>query len=249
LRIGGITDISTVDWYGNVSIVVFFAGCNFRCPYCQNSGLIPSDSGEEVSLEQLQKRIESGLNLIDAVVFTGGEPLLQPDDLKEAAKLVKDNGLKLMLDTNGSVPSVVEQLLDLRLVDRVALDIKAPLTAEEHRKTIGLLYQVEAIVEGIRRTLELCNRHGIEIEVRTTVAPTISDDPDFIRRIAREIKGRCTVYYLQQFDNTGNVLSSKLKSMAPPTREKMIELAQAAIEEGLKDVYIKTRNMGLEKIN
>jgi len=211
--------------------------------------LIPSDSGEEVSLELLQKRIEGGLNLIDAVVFTGGEPLLQPGDLKEAAKLVKDHGLKLMLDTNGSIPSVVEQLLNLRLIDRIALDVKAPLTTEEHRKTIGLQYQVEAIVEGIRRTLELCNRYGIEIEVRTTVAPTISDDPYFIRRIAWEIKGRCTVYYLQQFDNTGEVLSSKLKSMSPPTREKMIELAHAAISEGLKDVYIKTRNMGLEKID
>lgn len=138
MRIGGITDISTVDWYGNVSLVIFFAGCNFHCPYCQNSGLIPLDSGEDASLELLQKRIEDGLNLIDAVVFTGGEPLLQPEGLKETAKLVKDYGLKLMLDTNGSIPSVVKQLLDLNLIDRVALDVKAPLTAEEYRKAAGL---------------------------------------------------------------------------------------------------------------
>ena len=97
--------------------------------------------------------------------------------------------------------------------------------------------------------MELCNRYHIEIEARTTVAPTISDDSDFIRRIAQEIKGRCAVYFLQQFDNTGEVLSSKLKSMSPPPREKIIELAEAAISEGLKDVYIKTRNMGLEKID
>ena len=249
MRIGGITDISTVDWYGNVSLVVFFAGCNFRCPYCQNSGLIPLDSGDDASLELLQKRIEDGLNLIDAVVFTGGEPLLQPEGLKEAAKLVKDYGLKLMLDTNGSIPSVVKQLLDLNLIDRVALDVKAPLTAEEYRKAAGLQCKGETIIKGIRRTLELCNRSHIEIEARTTVAPTISDDSDFIRRIAQEIKGRCAVYYLQQFDNTGDVLSSKLKSMSPPPREKIIELAEAAISEGLKDVYIKTRNMGLEKID
>lgn len=249
MRIGGITGISTVDWYGNVSLVVFFAGCNFRCPYCQNSGLIPLESGEEVSLELLQKRIEYELNLIDAAVFTGGEPLLQPDDLKEAAKLVKDYDLKLMLDTNGSIPRVVEQLLDLHLIDRVALDVKAPLTAEEYKKAAGLQYESEAIVKGIRRTLKMCNRYDIEIEARTTVAPTISDDSNFIRRIAQEIKGRCAVYYLQQFDNTGEVLSSELKSMSPPPREKMIELAEVAIREGLKDVYIKTRNMGLEKID
>lgn len=248
MRIGGITDVSTVDWYGNVSFVMFFAGCNFRCPYCQNSGLIPLDSGEVVSLELLRKRIEVGINLIDAVVFTGGEPLLQPEGLIEAAKLVKDYGLKLMLDTNGSIPRVVEQILDFRLIDRVALDIKAPLTAEEYRIAAGLQCEGEAIVNGIRRTLELCNRYDVEIEARTTVAPTVSDDSDFIRRIAKEIKGRCAVYYLQQFVNTGEVLSSKLKSMSPPHREKMVDLAEAAISEGLKDVYIKTRNMGLEKI-
>ncbi|MBS7631699.1 anaerobic ribonucleoside-triphosphate reductase activating protein [Candidatus Bathyarchaeota archaeon] len=248
LRLGGVTDISTVDWYGNVSSVVFFAGCNFRCPYCQNSGLIPAESGQEVSLEQLKERIKSGLSIIDAIVFTGGEPLLQPEGLIEAAKLVKDCGLKLMLDTNGSVPTVVEQLLDLRLIDRVALDVKAPLTVEDHVKVIGLQNQVEDIVENIGRTLELCNRYGVEIEARTTVAPTVSDTPDFIRRIASDIKGKCNVYYLQQFDNTGNVLSPSLKSMAPPSREKLIKLAHAATEEGLRNVYIKTRNMGLEKI-
>ena len=249
MRIGGITDISTVDWYGNVSLVVFFAGCNFRCPYCQNSGLIPLDSGEEVNLELLRKRIEDELNLIDAVVFTGGEPLLQPESLKEAGKLVKDYGLKLMLDTNGSIPSVVEQLLDLRLVDRVALDVKAPLTADEYMKAAGLRYEGEAIVKGVKGTLELCNHYDIEVEARTTVAPTISDDSNFIRCTANEIKGRCAVYYLQQFDNAGEVLSSKLKSMSPPTREEMIELAEAAISEGLKNVYIKTRKTGLEKID
>lgn len=249
LRLGGITDISTVDWYGNVSSVIFLAGCNFRCPYCQNSGLIPAESGEDMSLEQLRKRIEGGVNIIDAVVFTGGEPLLQPEGIREAAKLVKDYGLKLMLDTNGSLPSVVEQLLDLWLIDRVALDVKAPLKAEDYVKVIGLQHQVEDIVENIGRTLELCNRYGVEIEVRTTVAPTVSDDLDFIRRIACDIKGKYNVYYLQQFDNTGNVLSPSMKSMDPPSREKMIELARAAIGEGLRNVYIKTRNLGLEKID
>jgi pyruvate formate lyase activating enzyme len=240
--------MSTVDWYGNVSLVVFFAGCNFRCPYCQNSGLIPLDSGEKVNLELLRKRIENELNLLDAVVFTGGEPLLQPESLKEAGKLVKDYGLKLMLDTNGSIPTVVEQLLDLRLVDRVALDVKAPLNVEEYSKAAGLNYDGEAIVDGVRCTLELCNSRNVDVEVRTTVAPTVSDDPDFIRRVAQEIRGRCAVYYLQQFDNTGEVLSSELKAMPPPTREKMVELAEAAIGAGLRDVYIKTRKLGLEKI-
>jgi pyruvate formate lyase activating enzyme len=248
MRLGGITDISTVDWYGNVSMVVFFAGCNFRCPYCQNSDLIPAGSGEEVELELLRRRIEVGLSLLDSVVFTGGEPLLQQKAVLEAAELVKNLGLKLMLDTNGSLPRVVEKLLDAGLVDRVALDVKAPLTTEDYGRVIGLPRLGAEMAESVEYAFELCNSHGVEVEARTTVAPTVSDDLDFIRRIAPSIKGRCSIYYLQQFDNTGNVLSPRLKELEPPSREEMVELADAAIGEGVRNVYIKTRELGLERI-
>ena len=119
MRVGGITDMSTVDWYGNVSLVLFFAGCNLRCPYCQNSSLLPLDSGSEVDLSYLEERIETGLKPVpqlDAVVFTGGEPLLQPDAVIEAAKIVKQRGLKLMLDTNGTVYKSIEKVLKTGLV-------------------------------------------------------------------------------------------------------------------------------------
>lgn len=248
LRLGGITDISTVDWYGNVSLVVFFAGCNFCCPYCQNSALIPADSGEEVGLELLRRRIEVNLNLLDAVVFTGGEPLIQPEAVIKAAELVKGLRLMLMLDTNGSFPSVVEKLLDAGLVDRVALDVKAPLMAEDYSRVIDLPRMGAEMAEAVERTLELCNGHGVEVEARTTVAPTVSDDPEFIRRIASSIRSRCDVYYLQQFDNTGDVLSPRLKELKPPSRETMIELAEVALGEGVENVYIKTRELGLERM-
>ena len=78
MRIGGIVDMSTIDWYGNVSLVVFFAGCNFRCPYCQNSSLLPLDSGQKVDTEYLRRRIEVGRDLLDAIVITGGNPFSSP---------------------------------------------------------------------------------------------------------------------------------------------------------------------------
>jgi len=251
LRIGGFVDMSTVDWYGNVSLVIFFAGCNFRCPYCQNSGLLPVESGEEVDLDTIRKRIllnTSPVPQLDAVVFTGGEPLLQPEGLMEAARLVKGLGLKLMLDTNGSIPGSVEPLLAAGLVDRVALDIKAPLTLEDYRRVAGLSEGAARLVEGVKRTLALCIDYGVELEARTTVAPTVSDDAEFIGRIAREIRGRCNVYYLQQFDNTGEVLSPELKAKQPPTREALLELGRVAMRKGIEDVYIKTRKHGLEKV-
>ncbi|RJS86689.1 anaerobic ribonucleoside-triphosphate reductase activating protein [Candidatus Bathyarchaeota archaeon] len=248
MRLGGILDLSTVDWYGNASLIVFFAGCNFRCPYCQNSPLIPPDSGVEVGVEVLRERIEKNLILLDAVVFTGGEPTLQPEGVEEAARAVRDYGLKLMLDTNGSMPSVIERLLREELIDRVALDVKAPLRAEPYGRVIGLPEAGASMAKRVEESLELCNQYGVEVEVRTTVAPGISDDPDFIREIARSIRGRCTVYYLQQFDNTGNILDESLKTLKPPTRERLMELGRIALEEGVGEVYIKTRRHGLERV-
>lgn len=248
MRLGGFTDMSTVDWYGNVSLVAFFAGCNLRCPYCQNPELIPTRSGEDVRFEDFCRRIEINLNLLDAVVFTGGEPLLQPDGIEEAAEIVREFGLRLMLDTNGSRPEVVERLLEAGLVDRVALDVKAPISLDDYGKVIGIPRLGAEIAEAVECTLEICKSQGAEVEARTTVAPTVSDDPEFIRRIASKIKGMCDVYYLQQFDNTGDVLSPLLRELKPPDKETMTLLAEAALEEGVENVYIKTRKFGLERI-
>ena len=243
--------MSTVDWYGNVSMIVFFAGCNIRCPYCQNSGLIPLDSGEEVGLDYIEERIEIGMKPVpqlDAVVFTGGEPLLQPDAVIEAAQLVKRHGLKLMLDTNGTVYKGAERVLRTGLIDRVALDVKAPLNPKDYGVVSGVPPLGEVFSESVKNTLRLCKKLGVEVEARTTVAPTVSDEPSFIRRIAEDIKGFAEVYYLQQFDNQGEILSPELKEMESPTRESLVELAAQAIEAGLGQVYIKTRFGGLERI-
>jgi pyruvate formate lyase activating enzyme len=251
LRLGGIVDTSTVDWYGNVSLVVFMAGCNFRCPYCQNSALLPLNSGEEVDLNYIRRRIEVNMSPVpqlDAVVISGGEPTLQPEAVKEVAKLARGFGLKVMLDTNGSLPDVVETLLSAGIVDRVALDVKAPLISDEYRRVAGLSGDAGAVVEGVARTLDLCERYGVEVEARTTVAPTVSDSKAFIGSIAKSIEGRCDSYYLQQFDNTGEVLSPELKALEPPSREKLVELAGSALREGVRDVCIKTRKGGLERI-
>ncbi len=246
MRIGGVVDMSTIDWHGNVSLVVFFAGCNFRCPYCQNSSLLPLDSGQEIDAEDLRRRVEVGRDLLDAVVITGGEPLLQPEGIEEIAGIAKDLDLKLMLNTNGSRYDVVRRLLEADLIDRVALDIKAPLTSEDYARVTG--QRGGTLHREVEKTLEICYDHAVEIEVRTTVAPGVSDEPKFIERISSSIKGKCNEYSLQQFDNLGDVLDPELKSRNPPNREKMMELAEVALATGLKNVNIKTRKMGLERM-
>ncbi|MBS7638766.1 anaerobic ribonucleoside-triphosphate reductase activating protein [Candidatus Bathyarchaeota archaeon] len=248
LRVGGIVDLSTVDWYGNASLVVFLSGCNFRCPYCQNSSLIPGDYGEDMSLDALRKRIEVNIDLLDSVVFSGGEPLLQRDGLMEALEVVRSLGLKTMIETNGSHPEVVENLLKRGLLDRVALDVKAPLEDEVYGRVIGVPALGGAAVNGVKNTLETCKGFGVEVEVRTTVVPKISDEPWFIRSIASSIRELCVAYQLQQFDNLGDILSPELKMLSPPSRERMLKLAQEALEEGVKEVYVKTRELGLERV-
>ncbi len=241
--------MSTIDWYGNVGFVVFFAGCNYRCPYCQNSGLIPEDTGTEVDISLIRDRIEVNKVINDAVVLTGGEPLRQIEGVIAVAKLAHDYGLRVMLDTNGSLIKNVEKALGSGLIDRVALDVKAPLEPEEYGRVSGRPDLGKKSVESIERCLDLAKALGLEMETRTTVAPGLSDSPEFISAIARGILGRTDVYYLQQFDNTGQVLSQILKLEKPPTREDMVSLARFATTAGLRNVYIKTRAGGLERID
>lgn len=248
LRVGGITDMSTIDWYGNVSLIVFCAGCNYRCPYCHNSALIPADSGREIDLNLLKERIMANKLIDDAIVFTGGEPVLQPDAIIEAAKLSKSLGLKVMLDTNGSVKQNLERILRSGYIDRVALDVKAPLNPADYGRVTGRPDLGEASIEAVEHCLNLSKELGLEMEVRTTVAPGLSDAPTFIASIAESIKGRCDVYYLQQYDNLGEVLSQTLKQEKPPSRETMMSLAQEAHRTGLTNVFIKTRSNGLERM-
>jgi len=172
LRVGGVTDMSTIDWYGNVSLIVFCAGCNYRCPYCQNSALIPGDAGREIPLEMLEDRFEANKMLNDAVVFTGGEPALQPEAIIEAAKLARSRGLKVMLDTNGSVKANIDGILRSGFIDRVALDVKAPINPADYGTVTGRPDLGEASVEAVEHCLNLSKELGIEMEVRTTVAPT-----------------------------------------------------------------------------
>jgi pyruvate formate lyase activating enzyme len=243
--------MSTVDWYSNVSMVVFWAGCNIRCPYCHNSLLIPLDSGTEVNLHYLDDRLKQGMYPVpslDAVVFTGGEPLLQSKQVIEAAKLVKQYDLKLMLDTNGTLMKAADKVLKTGLFDRVALDVKSPLNPEAFGKLSGVPEMAEKYVASIKHVISLCNELGIPIEARTTIAPGVSDQEGYIREIAQEIKGKIDVYYLQQFDNQGDVLNPELKKQDSPPKELLIRLAKAAVEEGVDPVYIKTRFEGLERI-
>jgi len=246
-RVGGIVDLSTVDWYGKVTSMIFLSGCNFKCPYCQNASLIPADSGKEMDIVDLQKRIEGNSDVIDAVGFSGGEPCLQPEALKDLSRKAKNLGLKVFLNTNGSNPEAIRGLADEGLLDYVAVDVKAPLRPESYGKVAGIEPLGLDVTKSIRASLETCLRKKLMVEARTTIVPTLIDQETDVRTLAREITG-VDLYVLQQFSPEGDLLEQSFKNLTPPTRQDLVRLANAAAEYGLKEIRIRTREHGEERV-
>ncbi len=245
--VGSIIDLSTIEWKGHTCSLVFFAGCNFRCPYCANSSLITFKSGSEVDLETLQRRFLANIDFVDAIGVTGGEPGLQPEAVSALFKWAKNNRLKTFLNTNGTNPDLLQNLVVEGTLSYIAFDIKAPLEVEAYNRVSGLANSSDAIAK-IRRTLQTCIDLEVPFEVRTTVVPSLIDDEGSIRRIARQLEGH-GAYYLQEFIPFENIPSQELRLQKPPPRELLIQLAKSALSEGVTHVYIRTREHGVERIS
>ena len=239
LRIGGLVELSTVDIPQRSCSVVFLAGCNFNCVFCQNSTLIPSNSGELIELSNLLSTINKNI-LIDSVSITGGEPVLQPTLIPLCQELKKS--FYVSVDTNGSLPRVVSELV--HIVDRIALDLKC-----EFSRYTSITQTSSNILENVIQSFSIINSSNVvDFEVRTTVVPGLimKDDINAISRFLTSHSFR-GVYVLQQFWNEGNVRN--LKNISPPTRNELIELAEVSINQDMQKVAIRTREKGYELIS
>ncbi|MCP4709128.1 MAG: anaerobic ribonucleoside-triphosphate reductase activating protein [Planctomycetes bacterium] len=180
MNIGGLVPFSLCDYPGQVAAVIFTQGCNFRCPFCHNGSLIPIEPTagqlipEELIFDFLEKRREN----LDAVVVSGGEPTIQ-SDLRDFLHRVKARGYSIKLDTNGSRPNILQELLQWRLIDYIAMDIKAPL--EIYDRLTG----VRPPIDQICRSIDLVARSGIDHEFRTTVVNSLlaAEDVQAIQKI------------------------------------------------------------------
>lgn len=171
---GGMQKLTTLDFPGVVSALLFTQGCNFHCPYCHNAQLIPArpaaTSQTAVSEDEALTFLAKRADLLDGVVITGGEPCLQPD-LENFCRKAKALGYKVKLDTNGSYPDVVRRLLEAELLDHVAVDVKA--APEEYAP---LLTPDEDADEKLAATFGLLAAHAVPHEARTTcVAPFVNE--------------------------------------------------------------------------
>ena len=232
IEIGGML-VSSIEFPGKISLVIFTAGCMLRCPYCHNAGII--DGGNPRKIIEIFQEINESLDFIDSIVITGGEPLIQNIAIMDILKYCKSLKIEVKLDTNGYYPERLEELIDL--VDYVALDVKAPFN--EYKKVIG-----EDIGERVRRSMEICLLSPeTYLECRTTYAPTLMDPEDIVE-IAKEID--CDVYTIQQFKNT-SVLDETLKEIPSPSRNELFEIAES-VKPFLKGIKIKTSEFGDEII-
>lgn len=194
MEILGLEKVSFVDYEGLVCATVFTGGCNFFCPFCHNSGLVKKESiriEEDYILDYLKNRKK----LLDAVTISGGEPTLQVD-LIEFIKKVKNIGYKVKLDTNGTNPNVLRELITQKLIDYVAMDIKNNFDDYLSITGINISY-----VENVKKCLKILHESGIDYELRTTLVKGFHEESN-IEKMAEDLKGE-KLLYLQKFVDSG----------------------------------------------
>jgi pyruvate formate lyase activating enzyme len=224
--IKGFLETSFVDWPGKIASVIFLPHCNFRCPCCHNHDLVfYPDQFPTISLKHILKQIKKYRGWIDGVCITGGEPTLLPN-LTQLIKCLKNEHMVIKLDTNGSHPEVLEELIQDHLVDYVAMDVKAPLDRESYSHCCGVSIDLKKIKESISLLQEKLPFH----EFRITVVPTLLKREDLLK-LAHELKGseRLT---LQNF-NPAHPLDPELKKAKPYTDQEIKEM-QEEINQILK---------------
>ena len=219
MNIAGVQKVTLLDYPGKVACEIFTQGCNFECPFCQNSSLIPITNTGEFSEEEIFEYLNLRKNILDGVVITGGEPTVQKD-LKGFIKKIKDLGLLVKLDTNGGNPKVLQELIDEDLVDYVAMDIKNVFN--KYNITAGKKINLD----NIKKSIEILKASKIDYEFRTTIIKEMHslDDIISICKLVGNAK-----YYLQNFEDSENVLNHSLHGFS---REELL-----FIDKYLKDVF------------
>ena len=191
--ISGLQKLTLLDFPGYVACTIFTRGCNMRCPFCQNQGLVAPehfDSKEIIPTKDIIEFLQSRKSRLQGICITGGEPTLQTD-LIEFIKQVKSIGYKVKLDTNGTNPEIIKTLIDNNFLDYIAMDIKNDLSRYE--PTSGTSMAKERILKSI----DVIKDAGIEYEFRTTVVQELHDEESF-QNIAKII-GHVTNYSLQYY--------------------------------------------------
>ncbi|MDP2736370.1 MAG: anaerobic ribonucleoside-triphosphate reductase activating protein [bacterium] len=240
MLIGGLQKFSLLDYPEKISAIVFAQGCNFRCQFCYNPMLVwPIKVGKlkyaqnvagasgptaerqkdhpEIKEDDLFVFLRSRVGKLDAVVITGGEPCLQKD-LLEFIKKIKKLGFLVKLDTNGSYPEVLQKLVKEKLIDYIAMDLKAP--AEKYEEVTG----IKINFNNIKKSVKMIRQSGLPYEFRTTVVPGLINKDD-ISEMGKIVKS-VDKWYLQKFKSDIDLVGRDLEKRVPYNSRQMNEMAE-----------------------
>jgi len=231
MEIGGLEKSTLIDYPAKVACTVFLIGCNFRCPFCYSSELVLPEkikSQPRISEKEFFDFLKKRKGLLEGVVICGGEPT-QNKDLPDFIKKIKKLGYRVKLDTNGSSPEILAKLIGEKLIDYVAMDIKAP--KERYYKATG----VKVDIKKIQKSIDILKRGKVDYELRSTILPKLHTKEDIVN-MAKWIRN-AKVYYLQQF-RPEKTIDPEYEQYKPFSQEELKSIQK----ECSKYVFTKLRS-------
>ena len=220
VKIGGLQKLTLIDFPGRLAATVFLTGCNFRCPFCYASELVLPEkikNQPKISEKELFQFLKERKNLIEGVVLCGGEPTTSKN-LISLIKKIKKMGFFIKLDTNGSSPEILKKLIDGKLVDYIAMDIKGP--KERYSEFAG----IKVDIKKIQKSIDILKEGGVDFEFRSTIVPTLHKKEDVIE-MAKWIKG-AKRYFLQNF-RPEKTIDPSFEKIKPYPQEFLLEIQKA----------------------
>lgn len=222
MKINGLQKLTLLDFPEKTACIVFTPGCNFRCPFCHNASLVTHiDNNAQIDEDTFFSFLEKRRRMLDGVCITGGEPLMQ-HGIKEFIKKIKEMGYAVKLDTNGTYPDKLEELIKDGLLDYVAMDIKN--CKEKYEITSGVQ---NVPYDNIVKSINILSKSGIDHEFRTTVADGLHT-PEDIGKIAEMIKGE-KKYFIQNFTDSGDIIAPEMCSVSQEKLDEMLRFAKEYI--------------------
>ena len=221
MKIGGLQKTTLIDYLGKISSTVFLIGCNFRCPFCYSPELVlPEKIKKQIGISEKDffTFLKEKKGLLEAVTICGGEPTTNKD-LPDFIKKIKELGYVVKIDTNGSNPLMLKDLIKKKLIDYVAMDIKAPIENQKYDRATGVKVNLKNIEESVR----ILKQNKVDFEFRSTIVPGIHTKEDVIK-IAKWIEGPKVKFYLQNFNTTKPLLDPSLQKIKPYSKEYLLEI-------------------------
>ncbi len=224
MNIQGLQKLTLLDYPGKMACTIFTAGCNLRCPFCHNSRLVINpEKQSEYSEDEIFAFLKKRAGILDGVAITGGEPLLQ-SDIEDFIRKVRDLGYSVKLDTNGTFPEKLRDLVEKGLVDYVAMDIKN--SPELYAQTVGITgYDISKIKESISFLLE----GKVDYEFRTTVVREFHSVFG-MNGLGEMIKG-AKRHYLQGFIDSGELIGFGMSAVPRDEMERMKKIMLQYVDE------------------